>query len=306
MGALHDHFDDVRREADHVVHGGAQFVVQAGDQRLPASGSPGAPRASDARDHRIALLGAGHGFHHVAGEGRMQVAEEADGAAVRPKRHQHVDVAGLGDAFRLHRLAVFVDSLEVAAVEDDVVVVFAGEHGVGLRAGGHQDRCGRAASTCLARGDSLPVASSQSYFERRATAAPVAIHFHFFGRQALGEAHAFFERLGDFFVIERVAGRIDQAAAVGDGDAAPGIQQIDEIAASGLRARPPRVRREWRGRGRGTLRRFRSLPASIWRALRARPVPRPASRSARGISPPARRNRRAIRWPCRSRSGRRR
>ena len=88
MGASHDHFDDVRRQPDHFVHYGAQFAVQAGHQfagvrtRRSAAGQ-------QSRHHRIALLGAGHGLHHVAGEGRMQIAKEAD----RRGRPSRIDIS---------------------------------------------------------------------------------------------------------------------------------------------------------------------------------------------------------------------
>ena len=55
--------------------------------KFAASSSPGVgSRRRTAREqprhHRIALLRAGHRLHHVAREGRMQIAEEADPAAV--------------------------------------------------------------------------------------------------------------------------------------------------------------------------------------------------------------------------------
>ena len=46
--------------------------------------------------------------------------------------------------------------------------------------------------------------------------------------EGLGEAHALFERLGDFFVVERVAGRIDQSPTICESNTAPGIQQANE------------------------------------------------------------------------------
>ena len=152
---------------------------------------------------------------------------------------------------RLHRWPVFIDGLEIAAVERDVVLVFAGQHGVGLRS---------AATRIVRAGKRHRLARLRC--SRRRSAVGVrrsCIDLHFFRRQAFGEAHAFLERLGDFFVIQRVAGRIDQTAAVSDGDAAPGVQQVDQIAARGLRARQPRARREWPGRERETRRRFRLL-----------------------------------------------
>ena len=46
-------------------------------------------------------------------------------------------------------------------------------------------------------------------------------------RQALGEANPFLERLVDLLVIEGVRGAVDQAPAIGDGHAAPRLQQLE-------------------------------------------------------------------------------
>ena len=58
---------------------------------------------------------------------------------------------------------------------------------------------------------------------------PGFIDFDLLGNQAFGEADAFLEGLGDFLVIEGIAGGIDQAAAIGDGGTTPGIKQVDEL-----------------------------------------------------------------------------
>ena len=55
-----------------------------------------------------------------------------------------------------------------------------------------------------------------------------AVDLHRLGRQAFGEADALLHRLGHFLVVQRVARRVDQAPAIGDGDAAPAIEQLDE------------------------------------------------------------------------------
>ena len=59
-------------------------------------------------------------------------------------------------------------------------------------------------------------------------------------RQAFGETHAFFERLRTLLRDSACSWAHRSAAAIGDGDAAPGIQQLDEIRpaafASGRRA----------------------------------------------------------------------
>ena len=96
------------------------------------------------RHHRIALLRAGHRLHHVARERRMQIAEEADRAShPRESTSAPATCRRLGDALRLHRIAVFVDGLELLAVERNVVRVLARQHRVGLRAGRDQNRARR-------------------------------------------------------------------------------------------------------------------------------------------------------------------
>ena len=85
----HHDLDDGGREPVDRVHGRAQLVVEPRDQRPRGERGRREPRQHPA-DHRIALLGARHRLHHVAGEGRMQIAEEADGAAVRAQAHQHM------------------------------------------------------------------------------------------------------------------------------------------------------------------------------------------------------------------------
>ena len=157
-GRAHDHFDDVGRQANHIVHRGAQFVVEFARSARRARARRRKPR-EHARHHRIALLGAGHGLDHIAGERWVQIAEEADGAAVGTQRHEHVDGMRFGDALGLHGLTRLVERLEVAAIEDDVVLVFAGENGVGLGTGGDKDGAGRKV-TVPPVAPSLPVDSS--------------------------------------------------------------------------------------------------------------------------------------------------
>ena len=52
---------------------------------------------------------------------------------------KHPHRRGLGDALGLRRVAVFVEGLEIAAVERDVVGIFAAEHGVRLGSGGDEN-----------------------------------------------------------------------------------------------------------------------------------------------------------------------
>ena len=80
-GRIHHHLDNIRREAENLMHGGAQSGIEIGHQgarfhlgREIALQSP--------LHHWKSLLGAGHGAYHVAGERRVKVAEEADGMVV--------------------------------------------------------------------------------------------------------------------------------------------------------------------------------------------------------------------------------
>jgi len=65
----------------------------------------------------------------------VEVAEEADGLAIGPERHQNVGSSRFRDAFGLYLRSGIVVRLEEAAVERDVVVVLASEDCIGLGAG---------------------------------------------------------------------------------------------------------------------------------------------------------------------------
>jgi tetratricopeptide (TPR) repeat protein len=60
----------------------------------------------------------------------------------------------------------------------------------------------------------------------------VGIDHDLAGRQVLAEADAFLERLLHLLVIEGVARRIDQAAAIGERDAAPAVDQFRQMRAA--------------------------------------------------------------------------
>ena len=148
----------------------------------------------------------------------MQIAEEADEAAVFRTMHQHLRLIGLGQrALRADILAGGVDGLEIFAVELDAAI-FAGEHGVGLGAGGDDDRLGRQQHV-LTGG----IAAAQ------AGGMAVAIDDDFHRRHALGKAHAFLHRLFHFLVVERVGGGFTQGAAIGNRRAAPAVEQLGQI-----------------------------------------------------------------------------
>jgi hypothetical protein len=72
--------------------------------------------------------------------------------------------------------------------------------------------------------------------------------------QPLGEAHALLHRLGHFLVVERVARRLGEAAAIGDGGAAPALEQVAQArraplgrGARALVADRAAMRKEFRG-----------------------------------------------------------
>ena len=65
--------------------------------------------------------------------------------------------------------------------------------------------------------------------------------------QHLGEADALLHRLRHFLVVERVARRVDQAAAIGDRHAAPAVDQLGEARRAALARARPRARRGSRG-----------------------------------------------------------
>ena len=107
-----------------------------------ASGSAeaGSTSASTRLTTGIALLRRADRFHDVAEVRRVHVAEIAHAAAVVAPREQHAHLVRLGDRFLgPHRVARFVDRLEIFAVEREVRGVFAREHRIGLRAGRDQD-----------------------------------------------------------------------------------------------------------------------------------------------------------------------
>ena len=91
---MYYHFDDIRREADDVVHGGAQPCIQFSHQRLRLD-SRGGIAIQGSLHHREPLLGTGHGTHHIAGKRRMKVTEKTDGMVVLGDFHEHMSFARL-------------------------------------------------------------------------------------------------------------------------------------------------------------------------------------------------------------------
>jgi len=84
----------------------------------------------------------------------MQIAEEADTAAIGPNGREHARLTRLGYPFRLHRLAVLVHGLKPAAVQEQIGGILATQHRVGLRSRRYENGFRRQARG-LARGTHL-------------------------------------------------------------------------------------------------------------------------------------------------------
>ena len=72
--------------------------------------------------------------------------------------------------------------------------------------------------------------AAESAFPSEADSAcrAVVVHVHRYRRQPFTEGDPFLERLLDLLVIERVGRAVDQPAPVGDGDAAPVPEELDD------------------------------------------------------------------------------
>ena len=141
-----------------------QFLPAARDQ-FGAGDRRRLLRGERTRHHGVAALGAAHRLHDIAEEARMQVAEEADEAAVVGAVHQHMRRIGLGEAAHHgDRRAGLVHRLEIPAVQLDAAVL-ARQHGVGLGARGDQDRARR-------QHDLRPIGTRQRADPRRGRIRP--------------------------------------------------------------------------------------------------------------------------------------
>ena len=178
--------------------------------------------------HRVALFCTAHGFDDVAEVRGMQVTKKGNKAAVRHARQQHVYFFRFGyGELRLERQAVFVAGLEVLAVSAKVLRVLARQNGVGRGACSDKNRTGRQVKlTCT---DPLAILAHGLAGEVDAACRGIIIYVDRQWRKGLGEADAFFQRFFHLFVIERVRGAVEQAAAVGYGCAAPGAEQFNDV-----------------------------------------------------------------------------
>ena len=84
------------------------------------------------------------------------------------------------------------------------------------------------------------------------------VHLDRARRQAFGEADRFLQRLRHLLVVQRVGRAVDQPAAVGDGGAAPLIEQLRQPRRPAL----PRRRRTFGRDRRGVARNSSAMPAS--------------------------------------------
>ena len=222
---LDHHFDDGRRQTVDPHHlrppglvGSSEDVGGLLHRRRQLRHAAG--------QHRIALLGAAHRLHDVAGKGRMQVTEERHRPAVGMAIHQHAHVARLADALGRCRVALLVEGAEVLAVDESVRRILARQHGVGLGTRRHED------GACRKRRLDLLAALFSGHLEGAGMAVGVDLDRH--RRQAFGEADVLFQRLEHFLVVQGVGRRIDQPTAVSDGDAAPAVDQPGDVGRAAL------------------------------------------------------------------------
>src|SRR5215470_16747032 len=103
----------------------------------------------------------------------MQIAEEADGAAVRAHVHEHMGGGRLGDALGGDLAAVLVERLKMLAVDLHVLRLLAAEHGVGLRAGRDQNRARRQDDVVRRSARAQPKRSSRTSCGVNRSAKPI-------------------------------------------------------------------------------------------------------------------------------------
>ena len=224
---VHHHLDDVRREPLDAHHAGAQQAVQARGEDLRRLVGGGFALREHPGDHRPALLGRAHRLDHVAEPARMHVAEVRDPALCGRPRHQHARLRGLGAlVLGLDRVAVLVERAEIAPVQGEVVRILAREHGVGLRAGGDEDAA--RGQHGLALGEPAAVGVAVLARERDRSHGASCVDVDAPRIEAFCEADAFLERFLHLLMVQRVRGCVEQPLAVGEGHAAPAIEQLDD------------------------------------------------------------------------------
>ena len=121
-------------------------------------------------------------------------------------------------------MALFVNALEPAAIEKDIVRVFARQHRIGLRASGHEDRVRGHAHGLSLDSQTARLGIVVVTHHVQSGCGTRSIHLYFVRSNTLGKENSLFQSLGDFFMIQRVTGGVDHALAVGDADAAPRLE----------------------------------------------------------------------------------
>src|SRR5205807_6957676 len=143
---------------------------------------------------------------------------------------KYVGVQRLGRmALGLERLACLVASLEVFAVEREAHPFLSREHRIGLGTGRDQDRSRR----------QLDFPSLRRESDRTGVAVLVDLDARW--AEPFGERDTFLQRLLHFLVVERIGRAVDQAPAVGDRYASPGLEQPEAVLGTGC-AQRSRVR----------------------------------------------------------------
>ena len=232
QGRMHHHLDNIGRQADHFLHGGAQPGIEIGHQgsRLDRRGRIA---LQGSLHHGESLLGAGHGAHHVAGERRVKVAEKADGMLVLGDLDQRMNLRGFGRPFGVHLIPRFIQGLVIFAAHSGETGMFAGQGGVGLGAGGHQNGAGRQGHL-LAGG--LGPSVLADFLTRQTDRLGMAVVVHLDGgwRDQFHEAKTLVQGIDNFVMVEGIARGVDHAPAIGDGDAAPLLDKLHEVGTAPL------------------------------------------------------------------------
>ncbi len=176
-------------------------------------------------------------------------------------------VLGLATRLGFHRMAFFVHRLEPLAIEEHAAAILAAQH--------RYCACVPAA-TRMDRASMRHQRVRSTLRQQQRYGLAGRVHFHFGRGQVLREPDAFLQRLGDFLVIQCVAGRIDQPPSIRDSDLPQLLISATRFEFAAFREPPLRAPRESHGRGSQTLPRSPPRPDSIPRVPQPRRAPRTA------------------------------